>query len=106
MKDTNKKKQNIPITKRLKAYSFHDVFGKDLKSATFKRAYIHEIVHLCLARQMREIRIAKKLTQKDVAHKAKMSQSVVARIESGKHSPSLHTIERIANVFDKELQLV
>ena len=106
MKDKNKRKQNIAAKKQLKAYSFHDVFGKDLRSDTFKRPYFHEIVHLRLARQMREMRIAKKLTQKDIAKKAKMPQSVIARIESGKHSPSLYTIERIASVFDKKLQLV
>ena len=105
MKDNNKRKQNIVLGKKPKIYSFHGVFGKDLKTRTFKSAYLHELVHLRLARQMREMRIAKKFTQKDVARKAKMPQSVVARIESGKHSPSLHTIERIANVFDKELQL-
>ncbi len=54
---------------------------------------------------MRETRIAKKLTQKDVAEKADMPQSVIARVESGKHSPSLYTLERIANVLDKEVQL-
>ena len=106
MKDKNKRKQNSARNKQYKAYSFHDVFGKDLKSAAFKSAYLHEMVHLRLARQMRKMRIAKKFTQKDVAQKAKMPQSVVARIESGKHSPSLHTIERIASVFDKKLQLV
>ena len=105
MKDKNKRKQNRAGKKYPKAYSFQHVFGKDLRADGFKSAYLHEIVHLRLARQMREMRIAKKLTQKDVARKAQMPQSVVARIESGKHSPSLYTIERIANVFDKELQL-
>ena len=106
MKSKYTAKKNNISKKQLKGYSFHDVFGKDLKSTAFKRAYLHEIVRLRFARQTREMRIAKKLTQKDVAQKAKMPQSVIARIESGKHSPSLYTLERIAHVFDKELQLV
>ncbi|MEK7099142.1 MAG: helix-turn-helix transcriptional regulator [Patescibacteria group bacterium] len=104
MNSRHKEKQNIR-TKKLKTYSFGDVFGKDLKSETFKNTYREEMTRLRLARQMREMRIAKKLTQKDVAEKAHMPQSVIARMESGKHSPSLFTLERIANVFDKEVQL-
>ena len=105
MKNESKKKQNNTAKKGFRTYSFRDVFGKDLKSDTFRSAYLQEIVRLRLARQMREMRIAKKLTQKDVAERANMLQSVVARIESGKHSPSLYTLERLANVFHKEVQL-
>lgn len=104
MKNEVKRKQNTADSKQLKVYSFDDVFGKDLRSDKFKKVYLREIVHLRLARQIREMRAAKKLTQKAVAQKAKMPQSVVARIESGKHSASLDTLERIGRVFDKEVQ--
>ena len=100
----NKDRKKNTVLK-LKIYSFQDVFGKKLKSEEFKSAYLQEVTRLRLARQMREMRIAKNLTQKDVAEKARMPQSVIARMESGKHSPSLFTLERIANVFDKEVQL-
>ena len=100
-----KRKQNSDERKRVKAYSFREVFGQDFKSEAFKDVYLREIVRLRLARQMREMRLARKLTQKDIAEKAKMPQSVVARMESGKHSPSLYTLERIAQVFGKEVQL-
>ena len=101
----SKRKQNSDERKHLKAYSFREVFGKDFTSGAFRDAYLQETVRLRLARQMREMRLARKLTQKDIAEKAKMPQSVVARMESGKHSPSLYTLERIAQVFGKEVQL-
>ncbi len=104
MKNEVKRKQNSNPQKQLKTYSFDSVFGKDLKSDKFRKVYFQELVHLRLARQIKEMRTAKKLTQKAVAQKAKMPQSVIARVESGKHSASLDTLERIAHVFDKEVQ--
>jgi len=86
--------------------SFNEVFRKDLKSERFRKVYAQELARLRIARQIREIRTKKKLTQKAVAQKARMPQSVIARIESGKHSISLDTLGRIASVLKKEIQLV
>mgnify|MGYP001566956078 CR=1 FL=1 len=106
MKKSSTRKQNIVAQEKLKTYSFADVFGEDLKSGTFRNVYIGELVRLRLARQIREMRTAQKLTQKEVAQKADMPQSVVARIESGRHSASLDTLERIGHVFSKKVQFV
>jgi len=105
MKNKSQIKQNIVNKRQIKTHSFNEVFGKDLKSREFKNVYSQEIFRLRLARQIREIRTEKNLTQKDVAQKAKMTQSVVARIESGKHSISLETLDRIAQVLNKKIQL-
>ncbi len=88
------------------AYDFDDILRKEMKSKVFRRAYGEEMARLNLVRQIREIRLAKKLTQKAVAKRANMPQSVVARLESGEHSFSLDTLQRIAYAFDKEVQLV
>lgn len=87
-------------------YTHDEVFKDRMKSKKFERAYQEEIARLNLVRQIRELRLAKKLTQKAVAKKANMPQSVVARLESGEHAFSLDTLQRIAYVFDKEVQLV
>lgn len=106
MKDLKKHLKEL----RKKGLVFHtheEVFGK-LKdqSKEYRRTYNEEISRLTLIRQIRELRLAKKLTQKAVAKRANMPQSVVARLESGEHSFSLDTLQRIAYVFDKEVQLV
>ena len=64
------------------------------------------MVRLKLSYQLRQMRIAKKLTQKMVAKRAQMPQSVLARLESGTHSFSLGTLDRVARVFNKKVQLV
>ena len=94
---------------RLKGLIFHttdDVFGKYARSKGFQAAYKEEMTRLNMVRRIRELRLAKRLTQKALAKKADMPQSVIARLESGEHSFSLGTLSRIAQVFDKEVELV
>ena len=87
-------------------YSAEEVFKKDMRSPAFRKAYNEEMARLKLASQIRELRLAKRLTQKAMAKKADMPQSVLARIESGTHSYSLGTLYRIAHAVNKEIQLV
>ncbi len=87
-------------------YDAEDVLKKQMRSKVFRKAYEEEMTRLNLVQQVRGLRLAKKLTQKAVAKRAHMPQSVVARLESGEHSFSLDTLQRIASVFDKEVQLV
>lgn len=105
MKKTLKNKKVININ-GLKFYDFDDILKEDLKSETFREAYNEELARLNLVGEIKKLRLAKKYTQKELAQKAQMSQSVIARIESGEHSFSLGTLNRIAKVFDKEIQLV
>ena len=99
--------QKIKVGKNeiLKFYTTEEVFKKASKSRAFQNAYNEELVRLRLSDQIKKIRLQKKLTQKDVAGKADMPQSVIARIESGTHSFSLGTLNRIAKVFNKEVEL-
>lgn len=90
----------------LKWYSFDDVFKKASGKKEFKASHNTEWVRLSLAKQIRELRALQKLTQKVVAQKAGMPQSVIARIESGDKGISLDTLGRIAHAFGKKIHLV
>ena len=100
-------KKNIKYFKigNLKEYNFDDILKEELKSPKFRKAYEEEIARLSLVREIREARKAKKFTQSELAKKADMPQSVIARIESGRHSFSFGTLYRIAKVFNKRLVL-
>ena len=89
-----------------KMYTYEEVFAKALKSPTFRKAHEERIVRYSMAREMRELRKVKKMSQEALAKKADMPQSVIARIESGRHSFSLSTLYRIAKAFGKEVKLV
>ena len=92
--------------KDLKWYTLEQVFGKHSKNKEFRRGYRDESMRIKLAVRIRETRIAKKMTQEAVAQKASMPQSVIARLESGEHSVSLDTLNRVAHALGKEVELV
>jgi transcriptional regulator with XRE-family HTH domain len=54
-----------------------------------------------------KIRAAKGLTQNQIAEKIGTTQSVIARLESGKskHSPSIATLSRYAQALDCQLEI-
>ena len=99
-------KKEATENKKLVWHSYEDILAKDMKSKSFRKAYYEEVARLQLAQQITTARKAKKMTQKAVAEKADMPQSVVARIESGNHSVSMDTVGRIAHVLGKKVQLV
>ena len=97
-------KKEAVENKKLVWHSFDDLVAKESKS--FRKAYYEEVARLQLARQISTARKEKKMTQKAVAEKANMPQSVIARIESGTHSVSMDTVGRIAHALGKKIQLV
>ena len=54
-----------------------------------------------------KIRVAKGFTQNQIAEKIGTTQSVIARLESGKskHSPSIATLSRYAEALDCKLEI-
>ena len=96
----------MKIINGLKFYSFEETFRKQMKSRSFREGYRRELARLRLIRQIRELRQSKKLTQKSFAAKVGMPQSVIARLETGKHNISLSTLFKIAGAFGKEVRLI
>ena len=106
MKKVAKKLNRDTNAKDLRLYSYKDVFGKAAKTNAFKEGYREETQRIKLARKIREIRVEKKLTQEAVAQRANMPQSVIARLESGEHSISLDTLNKVATALGKHVELV
>lgn len=86
--------------------TLEEILNKSLKSQIFKESYNEELFRLKIASEIKNLRTIKKLTQEKFAEKANMPQSVVARLESGKHSISLDTLNRVAFALGKQVQLV
>lgn len=82
------------------------VIEKKLKNKQFRKSFSEETSRLQLAHEIKALRQKRKMTQGQVAAKASMPQSVIARIESGTHSFSITTLYKIAMVFDKQIGLV
>lgn len=92
--------------KGLKFVTFEDVLKKQMKIKGFKEGFNKEVARLSVIHQIKQARLAKKMTQEKLAKKADMPQSVIARLESGKQGLSFATISKIASALDKKIQLV
>jgi ribosome-binding protein aMBF1 (putative translation factor) len=58
-----------------------------------------------LAREIRALRQARGLSQRDLAELVGTTQSAIARLEGGHVSPSLTTLDRVADALGVELSL-
>ena len=91
------KKEFVPLS---------HILEKKMKNKKFRELFSEAITRRMLAGELKTLRAAQKMTQQQVAAKAKMPQSVIARIESGNHSASLATLQQIASVFHKRIGFV
>jgi ribosome-binding protein aMBF1 (putative translation factor) len=76
--------------------------AKDPKLATGVRA---EFDKLQLARQVKDLREARHLSQADLAAKVGTKQPAIARIESGRGIPRLDFLQRIADALGARLDV-
>lgn len=58
------------------------------------------------ARRLLELRARTGETQKQLANRLGMTESMISRLERGDHIPSLRTLCRIADAFGRSLEIV
>ncbi len=61
---------------------------------------------ILLAKRMKELRKVKNISQEELAHRAELTLSQVARIETVKINPTVSTMIRIAKALDVSLKEV
>jgi transcriptional regulator with XRE-family HTH domain len=83
------------------------VLKRELKDAEFSFYFERERAISDLARLVRGARLRDGLTQSALARKAKTTQGVIARLESGtdRRMPSLDLLERISRAFKAKLMI-
>lgn len=88
-----------------KRISLGDVLKKELKDPEFSFYFQHERSISKIARLIRDARLKAGVTQAELAVRAKTTQSVIARLESGtdQRTPSLDLLERIARALKAKL---
>jgi transcriptional regulator with XRE-family HTH domain len=52
-----------------------------------------------VAKNLREIRNAKGVSQEDLAHRANLNRNYIGMLESGKNSPTVDTLGQIADAL-------
>jgi ribosome-binding protein aMBF1 (putative translation factor) len=77
--------------------SLKGVKAQLLANPAVRQAYDAQTPELELARELIAARMKAGLTQGDVAARMGTTQSVVVRIESGRGTPSMRTVQRFAS---------
>ncbi len=76
---------------------------KELKDKEFRDAFLRIYVLASVSYQIKALRESRSMTQKQLAAKLGISQSEIARLESGRATPRISTLTQIAEVFDVAL---
>jgi transcriptional regulator with XRE-family HTH domain len=82
-----------------------DLHQKWMKSAEYRKAYEALAPEFELARAVIDARVTAGLTQEQLAKRMETTQSVIARLESGRTRPSTHTLERLAAATGTRLKI-
>lgn len=64
------------------------------------------VLAMRFAQQLAALRAQRGETQKQLAVRLGMTESMISRFETGAHLPSLTTLARIASAFDRRLEIV
>lgn len=88
-----------------KIYTFQDDLQESLKDPDFKKVWDNSEAEYQLSCQLIEKRLAKKLSQRDLAKKASTTQAIISRIESMNGNPSLYFLKKIATALDSKLTI-
>ena len=81
------------------------IIADRMKDPEFRRIWEEGEADYQLGRQIIQARIDKKISQRELAKRAKTTQAVISRIESLDVSTTLQMASRIAKALGKNLQL-
>lgn len=82
-----------------------DLHKKWMTKPEYRKAYEDLIPEFNLARAVIEARAQAGLTQEELAQRMHTTQSVIARLESGRTRPSTQTLERLAAATGTRLKI-
>ena len=88
-----------------KFIDFRKDLNSELKDPKFKQEYLKAQPEFEVTRVLIEARLKKGLTQKNLAKKLKTTQSAISRLESGRVSPTISLLQKLADAFDSYLEI-
>lgn len=82
-----------------------DLHQKWMKNQDYRKAHEKLAPEFALARAVIAARVTAGLTQEQLAQRMGTTQSVIARLESGRSRPSTQTLERLAAATGTRLKI-
>jgi ribosome-binding protein aMBF1 (putative translation factor) len=92
-------------SKTVKNTDFRELLEKELQDPEFKKEWDRLEPAYQAQRALIRARIDAKMSQRDLAKKAKTTQAVISRIENMTVSPSIGLLQKIAEAFGKNLEI-
>jgi predicted transcriptional regulator len=89
----------------MKDITLDDYLNKQLKNPKFKKEWNKLEPQYQITRELIRMRIEGKVSQRELARKAKTTQAVISRIENMTVSPSVGLLQRIAGALNKRLEI-
>lgn len=89
----------------IKNTNFDDILAEELKNPKFKKEWDRLEPAYQAQSALIKARIETKMSQRQLAKKAKTTQAVISRIENMTVSPSINLLQRIAEAFGKKLKI-
>lgn len=88
-----------------KLIPFSDIKKELLKDTSVKKEYDRLKPEYEIISELIKLRIKGELTQKQLAERIDTKQSAISRLESGNYNPSLSFLIKMAEAFDKKLEI-
>ncbi len=85
--------------------TWNELQAERLAAPEAQQAYDAAARAFRLGEEVRRWRIARGLSQQELAERMALPQSVVARLEAGGVEPRLSTLDRVAQALDVELEV-
>ena len=79
---------------------------RERKAPGFKRDVEKEYINLKIGERIKQLRLESGMTQEELAKKLHTTKSAISRLENHAESMRLSTIERVADIFDKKVEIV
>lgn len=86
--------------------TWEDLKKELLSNPEVKKEYDALEDEFILIESLISARLAKKMTQADLAEKVGMKQAAIARLEGGESNPTYSTLSKIAKALDKKVALI
>ena len=77
----------------------------EMKDPEFRRLYEKADIELRVALEITKAREAKKMSQRELAEALKTKQQTVSRIERGAQNVTIETLDKIARVLGRDLEV-
>ena len=78
---------------------------KDARNPGFKTLVEEAFENLKIGEEIRQLRLSSGMTQEELAKQMSTTKSAISRLENHSESVRLSTIEKVAKVFNKKVEI-